>query len=53
LQAEAGQAFHAVRFDGDIYDCGAKLGFLAANVAYGLADPVLGADLRAALKALL
>ena len=31
------QPFFAVRFDGAIYDCGAKIGFLLANVAYGLA----------------
>jgi UTP--glucose-1-phosphate uridylyltransferase len=47
------QAFHAVRFDGDIYDCGSKLGFLMANVAYGLAHPETGADLRAGMEKLL
>ncbi len=30
------QAFHGVRFDGKTYDCGSKLGFLAANLAFGL-----------------
>lgn len=30
------QPFHASRFDGEIYDCGSKLGFLMANVAYAL-----------------
>ncbi|MGV6871619.1 UTP--glucose-1-phosphate uridylyltransferase GalU [Pseudochelatococcus sp. B33] len=47
------QAFHAVRFDGEIYDCGSKIGFLAANVAYALARDDLAADFRAALDALL
>lgn len=44
------QPFHAVRFDGDIYDCGMKLGFLLANVAYGLERDELGAELRAEIK---
>ena len=30
------QAFHGVRFDGRTYDCGSKLGFLTANVAFAL-----------------
>ncbi|MFA5898390.1 MAG: UTP--glucose-1-phosphate uridylyltransferase GalU [Hyphomicrobium sp.] len=42
-----GKPFHAVRFDGTIYDTGTKLGFLMANVAYGLERP----DLASALKA--
>ncbi|MEI5579445.1 sugar phosphate nucleotidyltransferase, partial [Streptomyces brasiliscabiei] len=29
IQLSRGQAFHAVRFDGTIYDCGAKVGFLS------------------------
>jgi UTP--glucose-1-phosphate uridylyltransferase len=41
------QPFHAVRFDGTIYDCGSKIGFLTANIAYALARP----DLAGALKA--
>jgi len=47
------QPFHAVRFDGTIYDCGAKIGFLLANVAYGLARDDLGPALRAELPKLL
>jgi UTP--glucose-1-phosphate uridylyltransferase len=50
------QPFHGVRFDGETYDCGAKLGFLAANVAFALADPelvpLLKMDLRKILGAL-
>jgi UTP--glucose-1-phosphate uridylyltransferase len=46
------QPFYAVRFDGTIYDCGNKLGFLTANVAYALARPDLGPALRAELKKL-
>jgi UTP--glucose-1-phosphate uridylyltransferase len=47
------QPFHAVRFDGTIYDCGAKLGFLLANVAYALARDDLGPALRAEIGKLL
>jgi UTP--glucose-1-phosphate uridylyltransferase len=47
------QPFYAVRFDGTIYDCGTKLGFLTANVAYALARPDLGPALRAEIAKLL
>ena len=47
------QPFHAVRFDGAIYDCGSKIGFLTANIAYGLAREELSSELRAELKKLL
>jgi UTP--glucose-1-phosphate uridylyltransferase len=47
------QPFHAVRFDGTIYDCGSKIGFLTANIAYALEREDLGSELRAALKAVL
>jgi UTP--glucose-1-phosphate uridylyltransferase len=43
--------FYAVTFDGEIHDCGSKLGFLVANLAYGLARPELRDQLRAELKA--
>ncbi|MDX2204337.1 MAG: UTP--glucose-1-phosphate uridylyltransferase GalU [Hyphomicrobiaceae bacterium] len=46
------QPFHAVRFDGTIYDCGAKVGFLAANIAYALDRPELSEALKAELKKL-
>jgi UTP--glucose-1-phosphate uridylyltransferase len=47
------QPFYAVRFDGTIYDCGSKIGFLAANVAYALARDDLAPALKAELKKLL
>ena len=47
------QPFHAVRFDGRTYDTGSKLGFLSANVAFGLARPDVADGLRAELKKLL
>jgi UTP--glucose-1-phosphate uridylyltransferase len=53
LAADPAQPFHAVRFDGEIYDCGSKLGFLVANVAYALARPDLGPAFRAEVCKLL
>ena len=53
LMEGAKQPFHAVRFDGNIYDCGSKIGFLTANVAYALERDELGSELRAELKKLL
>ncbi len=50
LGDELNQPFYAVRFDGDIYDCGSKIGFLAANVAYALERDDLGPALREELK---
>ncbi len=52
IRLAASEAFHAVRFDGQIYDSGSKLGFLIANVAYALERADLGPDLRRELKKL-
>jgi len=48
----ATQFFHGVRFDGKTYDCGSRLGFLGANVAFALANPEIAAEFRALLKSL-
>ena len=50
LAAQKAQSFHAVRFDGDIYDCGSKIGFLMANVVYALARDDLGPAFKAELR---
>lgn len=42
--------FHAVKTDCTRYDCGDKVGFLAANIAVGLSRPDIAPHLRAALK---
>jgi UTP--glucose-1-phosphate uridylyltransferase len=34
----------AYEFDGVRYDCGSKLGYLKANVAYGLKHPQIGSE---------
>ncbi len=43
-------AFHAVKTDCARYDCGDKVGFLAANIAVGLSRPDIAPALRAALQ---
>ena len=49
----AEQPVHAFAFEGDRYDCGSKLGYLQATVAYGLQHERLGADFRRHLQSLL
>jgi UTP--glucose-1-phosphate uridylyltransferase len=44
------QKFYGFNFDGTTYDCGSKLGFLAANVAFGLARADIADSFRAELK---
>ena len=51
--AAGGEAFHAVRFDGRIYDSGSKLGFLLANIAYAMDRADLGPELTREIKRLL
>lgn len=53
LMDELKQPFHAVRFDGQIYDCGSKVGFLTANIAYALARDDLAPSLLAEIRRLL
>ena len=48
----ADQVFHGVRFDGRTYDCGSKIGFLAANLAFALERPELADALRAEVRKL-
>lgn len=40
------QSFHGVRFDGMRYDCGSKLGFIEANIAFAMHDAEIGADVQ-------
>ena len=47
------QPFHGYRFEGKRYDCGDKLGFLEANVAFALKRPDIGPKLRVMLAELL
>jgi UTP--glucose-1-phosphate uridylyltransferase len=47
------QSFTALRHSGRTFDCGSKVGFLAANVALALASPEIGEEVRAELARLL
>lgn len=40
------QPFHGITFEGKDYDCGSRLGFIEANIAYGLADPEIADSVR-------
>jgi UTP--glucose-1-phosphate uridylyltransferase len=53
LRLMRSEPFYAVRFDGDIYDCGSKLGFLLANFAYAMQRDDLADLLRWELSQLL
>jgi UTP--glucose-1-phosphate uridylyltransferase len=45
--------FHGLRFEGIRYDCGTRVGFVEANVAFGLAHPEMRDRLRPLLKKLI
>jgi UTP--glucose-1-phosphate uridylyltransferase len=47
------QPFFGLKFEGRSFDCGSKVGFLAANVAYALARDDIAPALRAEIKSLL
>ena len=44
------QPFHGFRYIGTRYDCGDKVGFIEANVAFALAHPEMGEAVRVALQ---
>jgi UTP--glucose-1-phosphate uridylyltransferase len=47
------QAFNGMHFNGITYDCGSKIGYLQASVAYALSRKDLAADARREIAALL
>ncbi len=47
------QPFYGLKFEGRSFDCGSKIGFLTANVAYGLARADIEPELRGELRAML
>ena len=53
IRLMADQRFSGVRFSGRTYDCGDKVGFLTANVAFALDRPDLADQFRRELEALL
>ncbi len=44
------QPFYGLKVDGRSFDCGSKIGFLAANVSYALARPDIAPGFRAEIK---
>jgi len=44
-----GAPFHGYRFEGRRFDCGDKVGFLEANIAFGLDRPEMAGDISAFL----
>lgn len=47
------QRFSGVKFEGEAYDCGTKVGFLTANVAYALKRPDIAPAFKQELKKIL
>jgi UTP--glucose-1-phosphate uridylyltransferase len=47
------QPFYGLKFEGRSFDCGSKIGFLAANVAYGLQRSDIAPEQRAEMRRLL
>lgn len=47
------QPFYGFKFEGRSYDCGSKIGFLTANVAYGLDRPDLSEEFRSEIERIL
>ena len=43
------QSFTGVKYQGKVFDCGSKIGFLAANVAFALSRAVISGDFRKAI----
>ncbi len=53
IELAKSEAFYGTRFRGRTFDCGSKLGFLSANVAFALARADLRDDFAAAARRLL
>jgi len=53
IRLAAAQPFLGLKFEGKSFDCGSKIGFLAANVAYALARQDIAPGFRAELKQIL
>jgi UTP--glucose-1-phosphate uridylyltransferase len=53
LALAASQPFYGLKFEGRSFDCGSKIGFLAANIAYGLAREDIAPEFRAEIQKLM
>jgi UTP--glucose-1-phosphate uridylyltransferase len=49
----ASQSFHAVKYEGRSFDCGSKVGFLTANLAFALEREEIAPALREEIKKLI
>jgi UTP--glucose-1-phosphate uridylyltransferase len=47
------QPFYGLKFEGRSFDCGSKIGFLTANIAYGLERADIAPELRGELSRML
>jgi UTP--glucose-1-phosphate uridylyltransferase len=50
IQLAKTQPFYGLQFEGKSFDCGSKIGFLAANVSYALARDDIAPGFRAEIK---
>jgi UTP--glucose-1-phosphate uridylyltransferase len=53
IQLARTQPFYGLQFAGRSFDCGSKIGFLAANVSYALERPDIAPGFRAEIKKIL
>jgi UTP--glucose-1-phosphate uridylyltransferase len=53
IQLSRSQPFYGLKFEGRSFDCGSKIGFLAANVSYALARADIAPEFRAELDRML
>ena len=53
MQLARTQPFYGLEFDGRSFDCGSKIGFLAANVSYALARADIAPDFIVEMKKIL
>ncbi len=53
IQLAKSQPFYGLKFDGRSFDCGSKIGFLAANVSYALSRSDIAPGFRAELNSML
>jgi UTP--glucose-1-phosphate uridylyltransferase len=53
IQLAQTQSFYGLQFEGRSFDCGSKIGFLAANVSYALARKDIAPEFRAEIKKIL
>jgi UTP--glucose-1-phosphate uridylyltransferase len=53
IELAARQSFYGLQFEGSSFDCGSKVGFLAANVAYALERKDMAGAVRAELARIL